>query len=81
MVVNKVSTEDINNIGSFGKLIATLPDYAACEVAKNLATRCKTRHPREDGLTYSCHIDKKTNTITIETLRPEDVRRKKRINK
>ena len=77
MVVNKVSTEDINNIGSFGKLIATLPDYAACEVAKNLATRCKTRHPREDGLTYSISTKNPTpNTITIEVVRPEDAKRK-----
>ena len=78
MLVNKVSTEDIKNIGSYGKLIATLPDYAACEVAKNLVTRAKVRHPREDGLTYTCSINKKTNTITIETLRPEDVKRSKK---
>lgn len=79
MVVNKVSTEDINNIGSYGKLVATLPSYAACEVAKNLVTRAKSRHPRKDGLTYSCSIEKKTNTITIRTLRPEDVKRKKKL--
>lgn len=77
MVVNKVGTEDIKNIGSFGKLIATLPDYAAVEVAKNLVTRAKVRHPREDGLTYQTSIDKKTNTIIIKTVRPEDVKRKK----
>ena len=77
MVVNKVSTEDIKNIGSFGKLTATLPDYAACEVAKNLASRANYRHPRPDGLVYSCKIDKKTNTITIFTIRPEDVKRRK----
>lgn len=76
MVVNKVSTTDINNIGSFGKLVATLPDYAACETAKNLVTRAKARHPRADGLTYTTSIDKSTNTITIEVVKPEDVNRK-----
>lgn len=78
MKVDKVSTTDINNIGAFGKLIATLPNYAACETAKNLVTRAKARHPRPDGLTYTTSIDKSTNTITIEVVRPEDVNRKNR---
>lgn len=78
MIANKVGTKDINAIGSYGKLVVTLPDYAACESAKNLANRAKTRHPRPDGLVYSTHIDKKTNTITIETVRPEDVKRRKK---
>jgi hypothetical protein len=76
MVSSKVSTSDINNIGSFGKLVVTLPDYAACETAKNLVTRAKSRYPRQDGLTYTTSIDKATNTITIEVVRPEDVNRK-----
>jgi hypothetical protein len=76
--VDRVSTTDINNIGAFGKLVATLPDYAACETAKNLVTRAKARHPRKDGLTYTTSIDKSTNTITIEVVRPEDVNRKNR---
>lgn len=76
MVSSKVSTSDIKNIGSFGKLVVTLPDYAACETAKNLVTRAKSRHPRQDGLTYTTSIDKATNTITIEVVRPEDVNRK-----
>lgn len=75
MVADKVSTTDINNIGAFGKLTVTLPDYAAVESAKNLVTRAKARYPRKDGLTYTCSVDKKTNTITIEVVRPEDVRR------
>lgn len=79
MKVDRVSTTDIKNIGAFGKLIATLPNYAACESAKNLVTRAKSRHPRTDGLTYTVSIDKSTNTITIEVVRPEDVKRKKRI--
>lgn len=78
MVANKVGTEDIKNIGAFGRLTVTLPDYAAVESAKNLVTRTKTRHPREDGLTYTTCVDKKTNTITIEVVRPEDVRRHNR---
>lgn len=76
MVSSKVSTSDIKNIGSYGKLVVTLPDYAACETAKNLVTRAKSRYPRQDGLTYTTSIDKATNTITIEVVRPEDVNRK-----
>lgn len=76
MEANKIGTEDINNIGSFGKLKATLPDYAAVESAKNLVTRAKKRHPREDGLTYTTSVDKETNTIKIEVVRPEDVKRR-----
>lgn len=76
MVANKVGTEDIIKIGAFGMLKVTLPDYAAVESAKNLVTRAKARHPREDGLTYTTSVDKKTNTITIEVVRPEDVNRK-----
>ena len=76
MVANKVGTDDIVNIGSFGKLTVTLPDFAAVESAKNLVTRAKARHPREDGLTYTTKVDKVTNTIIIEVVRPEDVNRK-----
>lgn len=75
MVASKVGTDDIKAIGAFGKLIVTLPDFAAIESAKNLVTRVKARHPREDGLTYTTSVDKKTNTITIEVVRPEDVHR------
>ena len=78
MVVNKVSTEDITNIGAFGRLKVTLPDFAAVESAKNLVTRVKSRYPREDGLTYTTGVDKKTNTLTIEVVKPEDVKRKKK---
>lgn len=76
MTANKIGTEDIVNIGTFGKLKVTLPDYAAVESVKNLVTRAKARYPREDGLTYTTGVDKETNTITIEVVRPEDVRRK-----
>lgn len=77
MVVKKVGTEDILGIGAYGKLTATLPDYAAVESAKNLVTRAKARHPRADGLTYKTSVDKRTNTITIEVVRPEDIKRRK----
>lgn len=76
MIAERVGTEDIKNIGIYGKLKVTLPSFAAVESAKNLVTRIKARHPREDGLTYTTCVDKKTNTITIEVVRPEDVRRK-----
>ena len=78
MKVDRVSTSDINNIGAFGKLVATLPTYGACETAKNLVTRAKARHPRKDGLTYTTSIDKSSNTITIKVVKPEDVNRKNR---
>lgn len=76
MIANKVGTDDIVNIGSFGKLKVTLPDFAAVESAKNLVTRAKARHPREDGLTYTTKVDKMTNTITIEVVKPDDVNRR-----
>ena len=76
MKVSKLGTDDIINIGMYGRIKATLPDYAAVESVKNLVTRAKTRHPREDGLTYTTKVDKKTNTILIEVVKPEDVRRK-----
>ena len=75
MVASKVGTDDIINIGAFGKLTVTLPDFAAVESAKNLVTRAKSRHPRTDGLTYTTSVDKKTNTITIEVVTPENVNR------
>lgn len=78
MVASKIGTEDIINIGAFGKLKATLPDYASVESVKNLVTRAKARHPREDGLTFTTSVEKSTNTITIEVVRPEDVNRKNR---
>jgi len=78
MIASKVGTEDIINIGAFGRLKVTLPDYAAVESAKNLVTRAKARHPRPDGLTYTTGVDKTTNTLTIEVVRPEDVNRKGR---
>ena len=76
MIANKVGTDDIVNIGSFGKLTVTLPDYAAVESVKNLVTRAKVRHPREDGLTYTTKVNKMTNTLTIEVVKPEDVNRR-----
>lgn len=78
MVANRIGTKDIKSIGAYGKLVVTLPDYAACESAKNLVTRAKSRHPRPDGLTYTTSIDKKTNTITIEVVSPENVKRHKK---
>ena len=75
MVASKVGTDDIINIGAYGRLTVTLPDFAAVESAKNLVTRAKSRHPRTDGLTYTTSVDKKTNTITIAVVEPEFVNR------
>ncbi len=71
MVADKISTQDIVNIGSHGQLTVTLPNYKAIEVAKNLVTRAKAVYPREDGLTYTTQVDKSTNTITIKTIEPQ----------
>lgn len=76
MIASKIGTEDIVNLGAGGKLKATLPDFGAVETVKNLVTRVKSRYPRNDGLTYTTGVDKATNTITIEVVKPEDVRRK-----
>lgn len=76
MKASKIGTEDIVNIGAYGKLTVTLPDYPSVESAKNLVTRAKSRHPRTDGLTFTTSVDKKTNTITIEVVDPENVNRK-----
>ena len=76
MVASKVGTDDIINIGAFGKLTVTLPDFAAVESVKNLVTRAKKRHPRTDGLTYTISTkNPKPNTITIMVVKPEDVSR------
>jgi len=68
MVSDKISTTDIQNIGTYGKLEVTLPDYKACMSAKNLVTYTKNMYPREDGLTYTISIDRDTNTISISTI-------------
>lgn len=80
MIAQKVGTEDILNIGAFGKLTATLPDFASVESVKNLVTRVKSRHPRKDGLTFTTSVDKKTNTITVEVVKPSDVNRRKKLS-
>lgn len=68
MNADKISSSDIRSIGKYGTLEVTLPDYKACMSAKNLVTYTKNMYPREDGLTYSCSINRSTNTITIKTV-------------
>lgn len=68
MVADKISTTDIQCIGKYGVLEVTLPDYKACMSAKNLVTYTKNMYPREDGLTYTCSINRETNTITIRVV-------------
>ena len=75
MEATKVSTTDITNLAQ-GILEVKLPDYSACESAKNLVTRAKSRYPIKDGRTYTTNVEKKTNTITIKVVKPEDVNRK-----
>lgn len=68
MVADRISTTDIQGIGTYGTLTVTLPDYRACMSAKNLVTYTKNMYPREDGLTYSCSIDRDTCTVKIRTV-------------
>ena len=75
MKAEKVGTKDIFNLAA-GRLEVELPDYGACETAKNLVTRVKARYPDENGKTFTTSVDKGTNTITIGYVNPEDVNRK-----
>lgn len=68
MIAEKISTDDIQRIGTYNELIVTLPDYAACLSAKSLVTYTKKMYPRKDGLTYKISINSETNTITIATV-------------
>ena len=68
MVADKISTTDIQSIGKYGILEVKLPDYKACMSAKNLVTYTKNMYPREDGLTYTCSINRETHTITIRVV-------------
>ncbi len=76
MVAERISTNDIQSIGKGGALEVTLPDYKACMSAKNLVTYTKNMYPREDGMTYTCSINRDSHTITIKVVEPENVNRK-----
>ena len=76
MVAERISTNDIQSIGTGGTLEVTLPDYKACISAKNIVTYTKNMYPREDGMTYTCSINRNTHTIKIKVVSPDDVNRK-----
>lgn len=76
MVAERISTTDIQGIGSGGTLEVTLPDYKACISVKNLVTYTKNMYQREDGMTYTCSINRYMHSITIKVVKPEDVNRK-----
>lgn len=76
MKASTIGTEDIINIGAFGKLTVTLPSPTAMKTVKNLVSRARAIYPRNDGLTYTTKTKKETNTITISVVKPEDVNRK-----
>ena len=78
MVAERISTNDIQSIGKNGMLEVTLPDYKACISAKNLVTYTKNMYPREDGMTYTCSINRDTHTITIKVIDPENVNKKEK---
>lgn len=76
MVAERISTNDIQSIGKNGMLEVTLPDYKACISAKNLVTYTKNMYPREDGMTYTCSINRDTHTIIIKVIDHENVNKK-----
>lgn len=66
MVADKVSTKDIQNLAK-GILEVTMPDYKACRSAMSMVgyTRDTWSKDDENKPSFSCAIDKETNTITI----------------
>ena len=48
MKANKVTSEDIKNIGVGGQLVVELPNYLACVAAKGAVTYVKKAYPRDD---------------------------------
>ena len=81
MVADKISTNDIQSIGKGGTLEVTLPDYKACMSAKNLVTYTKNMYPREDGMTYTCSINRDTHTIIIKVVCARGREQKEQIRK
>lgn len=77
MIADKISTNDIQSIGTGGSLEVKLPNYKACISAKNLVTYTKNAYPRKDGMTYSCNINRETFTITIKVVEPVSTMKKK----
>lgn len=65
MVAERVTTDDIRNIGTGGKLEVILPNYGAVEAAKVMVTRVKLRYPREDGYTLRTEFNRKKMSFTI----------------
>ena len=68
MVADKISTNDIQNIGSGGTLEVKMPDYKACMSAKNLVSHVRKMYPREDGKYYFCSVDSKKFTVEISVI-------------
>lgn len=81
MIADKISTNDIQRIGKNGTLEVTLPDYKSCMSAKNLVTYTKNMYPRDDGLTYTCSINRDTHTIIIKVVSPDDLKKKRTIER
>lgn len=85
MKTNKVTAEDVKNIGVGGQLVVELPNYLACVAAKGAVTYVKKAYPRDDGNVYYTFL--KGNTITIGLTDPhtrdiilgENVRYRKRV--
>ena len=72
MVAERISTQDILNIGAGGRLEVVLPDYKAVESAKVLVARCKLRYPRDDGRTWRTEFCREKNSLTIYCEYPQN---------
>jgi hypothetical protein len=77
MKAQKISVDDIRNLGSNGTLSVELPTLAACYSARALMNYARYMYPRTDGYVYTMSIDKPTNTVTIRTVKPEEVKHKR----
>ena len=72
MVAERVTTDDVRNIGAGGRLEVILPNYAAVEAAKVLVSRVKLRYPRDDGYTLRTRFDRKRMSFTLYCERTEE---------
>lgn len=71
MIVSKIGTTDIRNIGTGGIIHAVLPSYNSVKSVKSLVSRVKRLYPREDGMTYTINVMKNKKSIIIKVVKPE----------
>lgn len=72
MKADRISTNDILNIGTGGKLEVMLPDYKAVCTAKTLVSRCNLAYPREDGQVWRTAFCREKNMLTVYLEKKEE---------